>query len=63
MPTRNKNANRQRTKGVRVMVTRKEHDELQAAADQSSMALSVFIRVAALKEARLQRPQTPREGS
>jgi uncharacterized protein (DUF1778 family) len=44
---------RQRSDGIQVRVTKAEKDELQAAADESGMSLSVFLRVTALESARL----------
>ena len=53
MPTLNKRLpNRERPDSVRVMVAEDERDELQKAANATGMALSVFIRVAALEAAR-----------
>lgn len=52
MPTQRKPPNRQRTDSIRVMTTPSEQAELQAAADRAGMAISVFVRVAALEAAR-----------
>jgi len=53
MSTPNKRLpNRERPDSVRVMVAEDERNELQKAANATGMALSVFIRVAALEAAR-----------
>jgi uncharacterized protein (DUF1778 family) len=53
MPTLNKKLpNRERPDSVRVMVAEDERNELQKAANAAGMALSVFVRVAALEAAR-----------
>jgi uncharacterized protein (DUF1778 family) len=52
MPTQRKPPNRKRTESIKVMTTQPEQAELQQAADQAGMALSVFVRVAALEVAR-----------
>ena len=53
MPTqRKKPPTRERAESIRVMVDENEHEELQKAAYTAGMALSVFVRVAALEAAR-----------
>ena len=53
MPTQKKRLpNRERPAAIRVMVAENERDELQKVANSTGMALSVFIRVAALEAAR-----------
>jgi len=57
MPIPNKSVSRRRGKTILVMVNEPEHEELRAAADQAGMALSVFLRVSALAEARRRRDE------
>ena len=52
MPTEKKKYSLQRPDSIKVMVTKKEREELRKAADIAGMALSVFIRVSALEAAR-----------
>lgn len=46
--------NLKRPESIRVMVSRKEMEELQKAADQASMPISVYVRATALEVARRQ---------
>jgi uncharacterized protein (DUF1778 family) len=55
MATYDKNANRKRPGHIRVMVSFEEKAEMQHAANELGMALSVFLRWAALEAARQRR--------
>lgn len=43
---------RRREIGVRVLLTTKEKEEMQKAADKASLPLAVYIRIAGLEKAR-----------
>jgi hypothetical protein len=55
MATEKKNYDRKRPAHIRVMVSWEEKTEMQQAADDAGMALSVFLRWATLEAARQRR--------